>query len=284
MKRFLAVTTAVLMAAALLSGCSSAKNKEYVILDEAFSDEEYVVGFRKGDQALCDEVQRILVEMKKDGKLAEISNTWFGADNTTVPEEFTPSGAADDSLTKVKDKGTLVLGLDDSFPPMGFRDEDNNIVGFDIDVAKEVCSRMGVTLKLEAIDWDSKVSELNDGNVDCLWNGFTSSPDREEAMTLSQPYMKNRQVVVTLKDSGIDSVEDLKDKTLVLQSGSTAEGALEAHPEIKSTLKEAVAVKNNVVAMYDLGKGGSDAVLMDEVVARYYIGHEEQLAQDGKTE
>ncbi len=157
-------------------------------------------------------------------------------------------------------------------------------MGFDIDVAKEVCSRMGVTLKLEAIDWDSKVSELNDGNVDCLWNGFTSSPDREEAMTLSQPYMKNRQVVVTLKDSGIDSVEDLKDKTLVLQSGSTAEGALEADPEIKSTLKEAVAVKNNVVAMYDLGKGGSDAVLMDEVVARYYIGHEEQLAQDGKTE
>lgn len=284
MKRFLAVTTAALLAAALLSGCSGAKNKEYVILDEAFSDEEYVVGFRKGDQTLCDEVQRILVEMKKDGKLAEISNTWFGADNTTVPEEFTPSGAADDSLTKVKDKGTLVLGLDDSFPPMGFRDEDNNIVGFDIDVAKEVCSRMGVALKLEAIDWDSKVSELNDGNVDCLWNGFTSSPDREEAMTLSQPYMKNRQVVVTLKDSGIHSVEDLKDKTLVLQSGSTAEGALEAHPEIKSSLKEAVAVKNNVVAMYDLGKGGSDAVLMDEVVARYYIGHEEQLAQDGKTE
>ena len=284
MKRFLAVTTAVLMAAALLSGCSSAKNTEDVILDEAFSDEEYVVGFRKGDQALCDEVQRILVEMKKDGKLAEISNTWFGADNTTVPEEFTPSGAADDSLTRVKDKGTLVLGLDDSFPPMGFRDEDNNIVGFDIDVAKEVCSRMGVTLKLEAIDWDSKVSELNEGNVDCLWNGFTSDPDRAKAMTLSQPYMKNRQVVVTLKDSGIDSVEDLKDKTLVLQSGSTAENALEAHPEIKSSLKEAVAVKNNVVAMYDLGKGGSDAVLMDEVVARYYIGHEEQLAQDGKTE
>lgn len=110
MKRVLAVMTAVLMTAALLSGCNSAKSKEYKILDEAFSDEEYVIGFRKGDETLRDEVQRILVEMKKDGKLAEIGNTWFGADNTTVPEEFTPSGASDDSLAKVKEKGTFVLG------------------------------------------------------------------------------------------------------------------------------------------------------------------------------
>ena len=282
MKRVLAVMTAVLMTAALLSGCNSAKSKEYKILDEAFSDEEYVIGFRKGDETLRDDVQRILVEMKKDGKLAEISNTWFGADNTTVPEEFTPSGASDDSLAKVKEKGTFVLGLDDSFPPMGFRDEDNNIVGFDIDVAHEVCSRMGVELELMPIDWDSKVSELNDGKVDCLWNGFTTSPEREAEMTMSQPYMKNRQVVVTLKDSAIDTVDDLKDKTLVLQGGSAAEDALEAHPEIKDGLKEAVKVKNNVVAMYDLGKGGSDAVLMDEVVARYYIGHTDQLEKDGQ--
>ena len=132
------------------------------------------------------------------------------------------------------------------------------------------------------IDWDSKVSELNDGKVDCLWNGFTTSPEREAEMTMSQPYMKNRQVVVTLKDSAINTVDDLKDKTLVLQGGSTAEDALEAHPEIKDGLKEAVKVKNNVVAMYDLGKGGSDAVLMDEVVARYYIGHTDQLEKDGQ--
>lgn len=111
---------------------------------------------------------------------------------------------------------------------MGFRDEDNNIVGFDIDVAREVCSRMGVELELMPIDWDSKVSELNDGKVDCLWNGFTTSPEREAEMTMSQPYMKNRQVVVTLKDSAINTVDDLKDKTLVLpgrfHSGGCAGG------------------------------------------------------------
>ncbi len=117
MKRFLAVTTAVLMAAALLSGCSSAKNKEYVILDEAFSDEEYVVGFRKGDQALCDEVQRILVEMKK-------TESWRrsaipGSVRTTPPyrRNSLPRAPRMIPLTKVKDKGTLVLGLDDSFRP-----------------------------------------------------------------------------------------------------------------------------------------------------------------------
>lgn len=281
MKKFGAVLAAVLLTAALLGGCS-AKNKEYVILDESLADEEYVVAFRKGDQSLRDEVQKTLAEMKKDGKLAELSTTWFGKDNTTVKADFTPSGAADGSLQKIKDKGELVMGLDDSFPPMGFRDADNQIVGFDVDVAREVCSRLGVTLKLQPIDWDQKLSELNDGMVDCLWNGFTTNPEREEKMLMSEPYMTNRQVVVVLKDSSIRSLADLKGKTLTLQGGSTAADALAAHSEVKDGLKEAAEVKNNVLALYDLGNGSADAVLMDEVVARYYVGHQDQLAADAK--
>lgn len=284
MKRVLATLTAALLAAALFSGCGSPKNKEYTILDQSLADEEYVIAFRKADQSLRDEVQKTLSEMKKDGKLAEISNTWFGKDNTTVKTDFTPSGAADDSLQKVKDKGEFVLGLDDSFPPMGYRDADNNIVGFDIDVAREVCSRMGVTLKLQPIDWDSKVSELDGGMVDCLWNGFTTNPEREGQMLMSEPYMTNRQVIVVPKGSSIKTLADLKGKTLTLQGGSTAADALEAHPEVKDSLKEAAEVKNNVLALYDLGNGSSDAVLMDEIVARYYTGHQDQLASDAKAE
>lgn len=101
---------------------------------------------------------------------------------------------------------------------MGFRSENGmDVVGFDIDVAKKVCEKMGVTLVTQPISWDAKDSELSSGKIDCIWNGFTSLPEREEAMTLSFPYMVNKQVVVVLKDSPIKTLADLKDKTVVLR-------------------------------------------------------------------
>ena len=90
--------------------------------------------------------------------------------------------AGDDSLQKIKDKGQLVLGLDDSFPPMGFRDTDNTIVGYDIDLAEEVADRMGVELVITPVDWDYKETELNDGNVDCLWNGMSVDDERKDCL------------------------------------------------------------------------------------------------------
>lgn len=177
----------------------------------------------------------------------------------------------DDSLQKIKDKGQLVLGLDDSFPPMGFRDTDNNIVGYDIDLAKEVAERMGVELVITPVDWDYKETELNDGNVDCLWNGMSVDDERKEKMNLSEPYMENRQVVVVLADSGINTLADLAGKSVILQAGSTAVGALDSKEDVKSTLREVTEVPDNVQAMMELGQGTGDAVVMDEVVARYYI-------------
>ncbi len=181
---------------------------------------------------------------------------------------------ADTSLEDVKKKGQLVMGLDDSFPPMGFRDENQNIVGFDVDVAKEVAKRMGVELKLQPIDWKAKEQELDTGNVDCLWNGFTKTAERGEKMNLSDPYMKNTQVVVVLADSDIKTLDDLAGKTVIVQGGSTAEEAVDAKEGFKDTLKELVVIEDNVKAMMDLGVGGSDAVIMDEVVARYYTEKE----------
>lgn len=177
----------------------------------------------------------------------------------------------DDSLQKIKDKGQLVLGLDDSFPPMGFRDTDNNIVGYDIDLAREVAERMGVELVITPVDWDYKETELNDGNVDCLWNGMSVDDERKEKMNLSEPYMENRQVVVVLADSGINTLADLAGKSVILQAGSTAVGALDSKEDVKSTLREVTEVPDNVQAMMELGQGTGDAVVMDEVVARYYI-------------
>ena len=274
MKRTLAAVLSLLMAALLLSGCAK-KDVEYMVLDEALSDEQYAIGFRKEDQALRDEVQRILCEMKADGTAGEIAVKWFGEDTSIIPDSVPESTATDDSLQKIKDKGTFILGLDDSFPPMGYRDENNNIVGYDIDLATEVCKRMGVELKLQPVVWDYKETELEQGNIDCIWNGMSIDPEREEKLCLSEPYMENRQVVVTLKDKGIETVADLEGKVVALQQGSTAAGALDGREDIKSVISggEPVLVEDNVLAMYELQQGTSDAVVMDEVVARYYISH-----------
>ena len=177
---------------------------------------------------------------------------------------------ADNSLQKIKDKGELVLGLDDSFPPMGYRNDDNEIVGFDIDVANEVCSRLGVKLKPQSISWDAKEQELNSGNIDCIWNGMSVDADREKAMNLSEPYMKNRMVLVVLGDSTFTKQADLAGKKVGVQTGSTAQKILEGSDFVK-TIGETVSFKDNVTAFMDLEAKGVDAVFLDEVVANSFI-------------
>ncbi|MCF7942265.1 MAG: transporter substrate-binding domain-containing protein, partial [Spirochaetia bacterium] len=110
----------------------------------------------------------------------------------------------DESLKYILDKGTFVLGLDDSFPPMGFRGEDGEITGFDIDLAREVCTRMGVELKLQPIDWDAKILDLNSGDIDVIWNGLTITEDRQEKINFSKPYIANKQIIIVQAASGID--------------------------------------------------------------------------------
>ncbi len=129
------------------------------------------------------------------------------------------------SLENVKKKGVFVLGLDDSFPPMGFRNEANEIVGFDIDLAAEVAKRLGVSLSVQPIDWAAKEQELNTGKIDCIWNGFTMTPEREKALCFTKPYLDNAQVVIVRSDSGYKTLADLAGKTVGLQAGSSAADA-----------------------------------------------------------
>ena len=194
--------------------------------------------------------------------------------------------AQDNSLQNVLDKGTLVLGLDDSFPPMGFRDENNNIVGFDIDVATEVANRMGVELKLQPIEWSTKEMELNTGSVDCLWNGLSIDDERKQAMDLSEPYMTNRMVLVVLNDSEYTDQASLAGKTIGVQNGSTAEKILE-ESDFSKTIGNTIGFKDNVTAFMELETKGIDAIFMDEVVANYAItSHNKdfKVLEDGLTE
>lgn len=193
------------------------------------------------------------------------------AGTTAGTTAATTTAAADPSLQKVLDKKEFVLGLDDSFPPMGYRNDKNEIVGFDIDLATEVTKRMGVALKLQPIDWAQKFSELNSGLIDCIWNGYTLDEERKRETNVTDPYLKNRQVVVVRNDSTYQTLADLKGKRLGVQAASSATSALDSATDFKASLKEVVEFKENVTALLDLEAKGTDALLIDEIVAGYYI-------------
>ncbi|PKG22885.1 amino acid ABC transporter substrate-binding protein [Niallia nealsonii] len=183
------------------------------------------------------------------------------------------AGCSSTSKEKEGNDDALIIGIDDKFAPMGFRDEDNKIVGFDIDYAKAAAGKMGVKVKFQPIDWQTKESELSSGRIDLIWNGYTITDERKKKVLFTKPYLKNAQVVVTLKDSKLSKLADLNGKVVGLQSLSSASDALDANP-IKSKIKEVTEFSDNVMALNDLKSGRLDAVVIDEVVIDYYMTKE----------
>ena len=180
--------------------------------------------------------------------------------------------AQDQSWQEIQDKGYFVVGLDDAFPPMGFRDQQNNIVGFDIDLAKEVARRLGVEVQFQAISWDANVEELNSGNIDVIWNGLTITEKRQKQMLFTKPYLQDRQIIVVTPDSDIKGKADLAGKKIGIQAASSAVEAVEADTKTYAVIKDNLReFDSNDLAMRDLKGGGVDAVVVDEVVGRYYI-------------
>jgi polar amino acid transport system substrate-binding protein len=177
------------------------------------------------------------------------------------------SPGGDNSLQYIMNKKKLVLGLDDSFPPMGFRSEQNEIVGYDVDLAKEVARRMGVELVLQPIDWNAKEQELNTKEIDCIWNGFTITEERKQVVTYTRPYLKNAQVIIVKTSSPVTTLADLGGKTLGLQAGSSSVEALDDAADLKAALKQVIQYKDYLTALMDLDVGGVDAILIDLVVA-----------------
>ena len=175
------------------------------------------------------------------------------------------------AVEALKERGTFVLGLDDSFPPLGYRDENNEIIGYDIDLAKEVAKRLGVNFKAQPIDWDAKDAELDSGSIDCIWNGFTID-GREDNYTWSEPYFDNKQVFVVKTDAGINSPADLKGKTVEVQKDSSALAALQGdNKTLADTFGTLTEVADYNTAFMDLEGGACDAIAMDIGVGEYNI-------------
>jgi polar amino acid transport system substrate-binding protein len=169
-----------------------------------------------------------------------------------------------------KDDKKFVVGFDQEFPPMGFVADDGSYVGFDLDLAQECAKRMGREFVAQPIAWDSKDQELKSGNIDCIWNGFTIS-GREDGYTWSEPYMVNDQVVVVKNDSGITSLADLAGLKVAVQKDSSGLAALNDNPALTDTFGELVEIDSYLQAMMELEMGSVDAIVMDEIVARYEI-------------
>jgi len=166
--------------------------------------------------------------------------------------------------------GTLIVGFDQDFPPMGFVGDNGEFTGFDLDLAKEVASRLGLEYKAQPIAWDSKDMELESGNIDCIWNGFTMT-GREDDYTWTTPYMANKQVFVVANDSDINSQADLAGKVVEVQADSSAEAALREDQDLANTFGQLLTTPDYNTAFMDLEQGAVDAVAMDTIVAAYQI-------------
>ena len=175
-------------------------------------------------------------------------------------------------------RATVVIGLDDDFAPIGFRNEKGELVGFDVDLAKEAAKRLGTEVEFKAIDWNSKEAELKSGRIDIIWNGLDITPEREQNMLFSKPYMDNRQIVFVKagNDQGIKSEADLAGKAVGTQAGSTAETYIVGKEGLKDSFKEFKTYGDYVSAFMDLENGRIDALVCDEIVGRYALSKQDE--------
>ena len=186
-------------------------------------------------------------------------------------EETTTAGTtAAETAAAEAAGGTLIVGFDQDFPPMGFVGDNGEYTGFDLDLAKEVASRLGLEYKAQPVAWDSKDMELESGNIDCIWNGFTIT-GREDDYTWTTPYMANKQVFVVANDSDIKSQADLAGKVVEVQADSSAEAALKENQDLANTFGQLLTTPDYNTAFMDLEQGAVDAVAMDVIVAGYQI-------------
>jgi len=178
----------------------------------------------------------------------------------------------EDTWSELEDQGKIIVGLDDTFVPMGFTDKNGELTGFDVDLATEAIKRLDMDLELQAIDWNLKEQELETGNIDLIWNGYSITKERMEKVNFTKPYLDNQQIIVVLNDSDIESREDLKNRIVCTQNSSSALEAIEKSGD-KENFKDGdiVLFDTYTEAFLDLEAGRVEAVVGDEVLTKYYI-------------
>lgn len=185
-----------------------------------------------------------------------------------------------DQWLRIKKIKKVIVGLDDTFAPMGFKDKNGKIVGFDVDLATAVFKRYGIKVDFKSIDWDMKEKELENKTIDLIWNGYSKNDQREKGQLFSESYMRNNQILVVARKSGINSFEQMKGKNLGTQRGSASYDAL-----MKQTKILKIYINNEEPVLYDefnsgfldLEAGRVDGLLVDEIFAKYYLNQANKL-------
>lgn len=238
MKKSLAMMTAAMMVAGALAGCGSSSSTPAATTAAAT-------------------------------EAATTAAATEAATDVATTEAAGDTAAAAEGTVKTP-SGKFTVGFDQEFPPMGFVGDDGQFTGFDLDLAKEVASRLGLEFVPQPINWDAKDMELDSGNIDCIWNGFTMQ-GREDDYTWVGPYMANNQVFVVTADSDIASKEDLAGKAVEVQKDSSGLAALQGDAELSTSFGSMTEVADYNTALMDLESGACDAVCMDSIVAGYQI-------------
>ncbi|SHH64306.1 amino acid ABC transporter substrate-binding protein [Clostridium grantii] len=178
-----------------------------------------------------------------------------------------------DSLTRIQDAGKIIIGVDDSYPPMEYRDDDNKLVGFDVDLAAALGEKLGVEMEFQTTAWDGILLALQSSKFDMILSSLSITDERKESIGFTDAYILGGQILVTLKDSGIEKEEDLKDKVLGCQMGTTGQEAAEKNLSFIKELKKYDKIPEAII---ELKNGRVDAVIMDAQVGGYYLAQDEQ--------
>lgn len=170
----------------------------------------------------------------------------------------------------IQAKGELIVGLDDTFAPMGFRDEDGNLVGFDIDLAKAVGERLGIKITFQSIDWDAKELELSSKRIDCIWNGMSATPERQESMALTKKYLNNRIVIMTMTGGkAVTTKADLANMKIGTQADSAALETMQADADYATFQDNITEYGTYDEVILDMQAGRIDCMVVDEVLGEY---------------
>lgn len=179
----------------------------------------------------------------------------------------TACGSGGSDLEKIKEKGTLIVGITD-FEPMDYKDETGKWIGFDADMATAFANKLGVKVEFSEIDWDNKALELDSGSIDCVWNGMTLTDEVKNAMDCSVAYCNNAQIVVLPADKAktYQSVESMKELSFAVEAGSAGEAQAQ-EKDLKYT-----PVQNQANALMEVASGTSDAAIIDSLMAAAMVG------------
>lgn len=193
-----------------------------------------------------------------------------GGDKNTDGNAPSADTAASD-LDYIKEKGKMVIGYT-LFAPMNYEDENGNLTGFETEFAKAVCAELGVEAEFQLISWAAKETELASKNIDCIWNGMTITPERQETMSISTPYMANKQVLIVKKENADKylKAEDMKDVAIVAEQESAGEGV--AQEDAFFAAAKYTAVQDQATALKEVKAGTAQGCVVDYVLSIGMIG------------